>query len=147
MQEEVARVAAETADGLAGRRKVLFACRENACRSQMAAAFARLHGGDRLDAVSAGSQPVEAINPMMVKAMQEKGIDMAFHSTQSLETAIAGQQPEEIITMGCGEQCPYVPGAQRQDWDLPDPADQSIEFMRSVRDKIEQRVQDYIQRI
>lgn len=144
VDEDVAQAARTLAGGLAQRRKVIFACRENACRSQMAAAFARLYAGDRLDVISAGSQPAQQVNPDMVAVMQEKGIDMGFSATRSLETVIARQAPDTIITMGCGEQCPYVPGAQRLDWDLPDPADHPIDFMRNVRDEIEAKVKAFI---
>ncbi len=146
VREDVAKAVGELATGLAGRRKVLFACRENACRSQMAAAFARLYASGQLDVACAGSQPAEQIDPMMVEVMQEKGIDMGFLTTQSLEAAIAMDKPDDIVTMGCGEQCPLVPGAQRQDWDLPDPAGQSLSVMRAVRDTIEERVKTFINR-
>lgn len=144
VQSDVDQAAAKLADGLAGRPKVVFACRENACRSQMAAAFARLKAGDRLDVVSAGSQPATQVNPLMVAVMQEKGIDMGFLTTQTIEHASSGRPPTAMITMGCGEQCPLVPGAQRLDWNLPDPAGQAIEFMRSVRDEIETKVDAFI---
>ena len=147
MAEEVEQAVSELMAGLDQRRKLLFACRENACRSQMAAAFARMYAGDRLDVASAGSEPAEAPNPMMVEVMQEMGVDMAFGATRALEAAVALQPPDEIITMGCGEACPVVPGAVRQDWDLPDPAGQSIEFMRDLRDRIEDRVKDYIDKL
>lgn len=126
------------------RKKVLFACRENACRSQMASAFAQTLAGDKLEVLNGGSQPANNINPVMASVMEEKGIDMAFRIPKTIEAAISGNPPEVIITMGCGEECPYVPGTQRQDWDLPDPAGKSIEFMREVRDDIERRVKDLI---
>ena len=144
MPMDVTRMAAELVDGLAGRRKVLFACRENACRSQMAAAFARLYAGDRLDVRSAGSEPAQAVNPEMVAVMQENGIDMGFLTTQSLQEAVVADPPDVIITMGCGEQCPFVPGAERIDWDLPDPAGQSIDVMREVRNRIDHKVKTTI---
>jgi arsenate reductase (thioredoxin) len=145
MATDVERAATELMGGLGGRRKVLFACRENACRSQMAAAFARWHGGDKLDVQSAGSQPAESVNPLMVEVMNEKGIDMAFNTPQAIDAAVTMEPPDEIVTMGCGEQCPVVPGAKVNDWDLPDPANQSIEFMRDVRDRIERQVRAYIE--
>jgi arsenate reductase len=144
LEGRLARAADQLLDGLTGRRKVLFACRENACRSQMAAAFARLYAGHRLDVASAGSQPAQNINPMMVEAMQELGVDMAFLGTQSLESAVARNAPDDLITMGCGEQCPVLPGVRRQDWDLPDPAGHPMEVMRQVRDQIDGRVKAYI---
>lgn len=144
LEADVDRAADQLVDGLQGRRKVLFACRENACRSQMAAAFARFYAGDRLDVDSAGSAPAPQVNPMMVEAMQELGIDMAFRTTQALETAVDRQPPDEIITVGCGEQCPVLPGVLRQDWDLPDPGGASKDVMRRVRDQIDNRVKAYI---
>jgi protein-tyrosine-phosphatase len=126
------------------RKKVLFACRENACRSQMASAFAQLLGGSKLDVLNGGSEPAGKINSDMVKVMHEKGIDMGFRTPQKIDTAIADDTPELIITMGCKEQCPIVPGAQIMDWDLPDPAGKSIDFMRDVRDEIEKRVRSLI---
>jgi len=122
------------------RKKILFACRENACRSQMASAFAGYIAGDRIDALNGGSTPVDAINPIMVEVMQEKGIDMAFRMPKSIEQAISKEKPDIIITMGCKEECPFVPGAKTENWDLPDPDGKSIEFMRNVRDEIENRV-------
>ena len=123
-----------------GRKKILFACGENACRSQMASAFARYIAGDRIDALNGGSAPAGAINPLMVEVMQEKGIDMGFRRPKSIEQAISKEKPDIIITMGCGEECPFVPGAKTENWDLPDPAGKSIEFMRNVRDEIEKKV-------
>ena len=125
-----------------GRKKILFACIGNTCRSQMAAAFAQYFAGEKIEALSGGSKPEIEINPVMVEAMGEIGIDMAFRKTQSLESAISDVKPDMIITMGCGEDCPYVPGATIQDWDLPDPAGKSIDFMRTVRDEIEKRVKE-----
>lgn len=125
---------------LLDRKKVLFACRENACRSQMAAAFAQHLAGDKFEAASAGSEPAEKINSDMVKAMAEKGIDMGFRKTRFLDKAASELQPDMIVTMGCGEACPYIPGAKRLDWDLSDPAGKSMEVMRNVRDEIEKRV-------
>jgi arsenate reductase len=127
-----------------GRKKVLFACRENACRSQMASAFAQFAAGDKLEVMNAGSEPAEKVNPDMVTAMHEKGIDMGFRIPQTLTAVISQDKPDYIITMGCKEECPYVPGARILDWDLPDPAGKSIEFMRNVRDEIEKRVKALI---
>ena len=130
-----------------GRKKVLFACRENACRSQMASAFAQSLAGDKLDVLNGGSEPAQNINPDMVKVMHEKGIDMEFRVPQTIDDAISHDAPDYIITMGCEEQCPFVPGAKKMDWDLPDPAGKPIEFMRDVRKEIEKRVQNFIQEI
>ena len=129
---------------LINRKKILFACRENACRSQMASAFAQHYAGDKLDVLNGGSQPADTINPTMVETMQEKGLDMAFRIPQSIDEAIKDNSPEIIVTMGCGEECPYVPGARMLDWDLPDPSGQTTEFMRTVRDDIDKRVTELI---
>ena len=126
------------------RKRVLFACRENACRSQMAGAFAQKMGGNRLDVMTAGSAPATTINPLMVKAMAEKGIDVAFHDPRPLEEAIELLQPDMIITMGCGEECPFVPGVVRMDWDLPDPAHESMAMMQKVRDEIQNKVSELL---
>ncbi|MDY6791500.1 MAG: NAD(P)H-dependent oxidoreductase [Thermodesulfobacteriota bacterium] len=127
-----------------GRKKIIFACIGNTCRSQMASAFAQSYAGDRIEALSGGSKPEHEINPVMVEAMGERGIDMAFRKTQSLESAISQVKPDMIITMGCGEECPYVPGATVKDWEVPDPAGKSMDFMRTVRDEIKQRVEGLI---
>ena len=145
VHEDVKVRVAQLMRGFTGRKKILFACTENACRSQMAAAFAQIMAGDRVEAYSAGSQPAEVINPEMEKAMAEKGIDMAFKTPQELHAAIDETRPDIIVTMGCGEQCPVVPGCRTIDWDMPDPAGQSPEIMREVRDKIESAVTKLIQ--
>ena len=145
--QEVEEAAERLLQPFQGRKKVLFACRENACRSQMASAFAQFLAGDKLDVSNAGSEPAEKINPDMVKVMHEKGIDMGFRNPRSMEEAIANDTPELIITMGCGEQCPLIPGAKTIDWDLPDPAGKPMEFMRDVRDEIEKKVVNLINEI
>ena len=129
------------------RKKVLFACRENACRSQMAGAFAQYLAGDRLDVVVGGSEPAAQVNPLMKEVMAEKGIDMEFRIPQSIDNAIKAGNPDFIVTMGCGEACPFVPGAQKTDWALPDPAGKDADFMRKVRDEIEEKVKAFIKGI
>ena len=126
------------------RKKVLFLCRENACRSQMAGAFAQHLAADRLDVSTGGSQPAQKINADMAAVMAEKNIDMAFRTPQNIEAALAGGGVDAVVTMGCGEQCPMVPGALHENWDLPDPAGKPIEVMRQVRDEIEARVKQLI---
>ncbi|MGM0453148.1 MAG: NAD(P)H-dependent oxidoreductase [Thermodesulfobacteriota bacterium] len=125
---------------LLNRKKILFACRENACRSQMASAFANSLAGDKVEAMSAGSQPAEKINMDMETAMAELGFDMAYRHPRTIASVVEKTPPDTIVTMGCGEHCPYVPGAEVIDWDLADPAGQSLDFMRQVRDEIRQRV-------
>jgi len=129
------------------RKKILFACRENACRSQMAAAFARRSAGNALDVACAGSQPAARINPVMQEVMAEIGYDMAFRPPRALDAAIAADIPQIIVTMGCGEECPYIPGVEVLDWELPDPASAGKEVMRRVRDEIQARVEALISRI
>ncbi len=128
------------------KKKILFACRENACRSQIAAAFTQHLAGDRIEAVSGGSNPANKINPVMIEAMKEKGIDMAFRRPKSIDKALSGTQPNVIITMGCGEECAFISSANRQNWNLPDPSDKPIDFMRNVRDEIEKRVMALIEK-
>ncbi|MEW5909575.1 MAG: NAD(P)H-dependent oxidoreductase [Thermodesulfobacteriota bacterium] len=142
--EDVRREVKALLSPLSGRPKILFTCRENACRSQMAAAFAQQYAGDRIEVLSAGTQPAPAPNSTMIEAMQEKGIDMGFRRTRKLDEALAGFPPRMIITMGCGEECPAVPGVKREDWALPDPSGKSMELMREVRDKIEEKVKELI---
>ncbi len=126
------------------RRKVLFACRENACRSQMAAAFARHTAGNLIDAASAGTQPAADTNPVMQEVMAEIGIDTAFHRPRPLAGVLEAQPPDIIVTMGCGVECPYMPGTKILDWDLPDPAGGSKALMRELRDEIRNRVESLV---
>ena len=126
------------------RKKILFACRENAGRSQMAAAFARNLAGDRFDVISGGSAPVKEINATAMEAMEEKGIDIAFNKPCSIEDAIGNNPPDVIVTMGCKEECPYIPGCRKLDWDLPDPAGKPLSTVRTIRDAIEKKVTEFV---
>jgi arsenate reductase len=144
---DIEKAAADLIGPLLNRKKILFACRENACRSQMAGAFAQYLAGDKFEVINGGSQPADRVNPDMVKAMHEKGIDMAYRVPQSIESAISDTTPDFIVTMGCGEECPFVPGAQMRDWDLPDPAGKPLDFMRQVRDQIENNVKNLIEEL
>jgi protein-tyrosine-phosphatase len=128
----------------AARRKVLFVCRQNACRSQMAGAFAQHLAGDKLDVATGGVAPAEKLNPATAAVMAERKIDLAFRIPQSIDAALANGRPDVIVTLGCAEQCPAVPGTVRQDWDVPDPASQPMEAVRQVRDEIESRVEQLI---
>jgi multimeric flavodoxin WrbA len=147
VRADVEKAAADLIRPLIGRKKILFACRENACRSQMAGAFAQYLAGDKFEVINGGSQPADQVNPDMIKAMHEKGIDMALRVPQSIASAISNNAPDVIVTMGCGEACPYVPGAQMLDWDLPDPAGKPLDFMRKVRDEIENNVKNLIKEL
>jgi len=140
INNDIKEIANGVLEPLSKRKKILFACRENACRSQIAAAFAMHLAGNNIEAFCAGSEPTQNINPQMIKAMSEEGIDMAFRTPQSIDTALSYTNPEIIITMGCGETCPHVPNAKVIDWDIPDPAGKPYSFMCKVRDEIKSRV-------
>lgn len=123
--------------------RVLFVCVENANRSQMAEAFARIHGGELVEACSAGSRPSGRVNPKAIQAMQELGYDLSRHSSKGLE-AFNGEPVEVAVTMGCGDECPLVLARRRVDWKIPDPRDMSPEEFRGVRDLIEAKVKDLL---
>lgn len=127
-------------------RMVLFACVHNAGRSQMAAAFFnQLANAQHARAVSAGTRPGERVHPEVVAAMDEVGIDLSRAHTTKLTDDLA-QQAALLITMGCGDECPYVPGARREDWPLEDPKGKPIEKVREIRDAIRLRVGALIDR-
>jgi len=118
----------------------IFACIHNAGRSQMSAAFFnQLVDTNAACAISAGTQPAEHVHPVVVEAMQEVGVDLSHAKPQKLTGELA-QNAEMLITMGCGDECPYVPGLRRDDWPLPDPKGQGIEAVRKTRDEIKARV-------
>ena len=119
-------------------KRVLFVCVENSNRSQMAEAFARLHGGPGVEALSAGSRPSGRINPKAVCFMAELGYDLATHASKSLDDI--GGEFDAVVTMGCGDNCPWVPAKRREDWALPDPKDMDDDGYRAVRDEISRRV-------
>ena len=122
---------------------VLFVCVHNAGRSQMAAGWLRHLAGDHVDIRSAGSEPADQINPVAVQAMAEVGIDITGQTPTLLDWDTA-QAADVIITMGCGDACPYVPGKRYEDWQLTDPAGQPIDVVREVRDDIRDRVQHLV---
>ncbi len=122
---------------------VLFVCVHNAGRSQMAAGFLRHLAGDRIEVRSAGSAPVDHINPVAAVAMKEAGIDISAGAPELL-TADAVQASDVCVTMGCGDACPVFPGKRYLDWQLDDPAGQPLEAVRLVRDEIERRVRGLI---
>jgi arsenate reductase (thioredoxin) len=123
---------------------VLFACVRNAGRSQMAAAFFnQLADPAKARAISAGTRPAERVQPEVVQAMDEAGVDLRGARTTRLTPEIA-EQAQVLVTMGCGDECPYVPGAQRDDWALADPKDKSLDEVRAIRDEIKSRVQSLI---
>ena len=125
------------------RPSVLFVCVHNAGRSQMAAGFLRELGAGAVEVRSAGSMPGDRINPVAVEAMREVGIDLTGQQPKVLTTD-AVQASDVVITMGCGDACPYYPGKRYEDWVLDDPAGQPIEKVREVRDEIRGRVQQLL---
>ena len=122
---------------------VLFVCVHNAGRSQMAAGFMKTLGADRVEVLSAGSAPKDSINPIAVQAMQEIGIDISNNVPKVL-TPEAVQESDVVITMGCGDACPFYPGKRYEDWVLDDPAGQGIESVRVIRDDIKKRVEQLL---
>ena len=125
------------------RASVLFVCVHNAGRSQMAAGFLQHFAGDWVEVRSAGSAPADAINPAVVKAMNEEGIDLSQQSPKIL-TNEAVEASDVVITMGCGDACPFYPGKRYLDWKLDDPAGQGIEAIRPIRDQIKSLVKELI---
>ena len=126
--------------------RVLYVCTENSNRSQMAEAFTRMHAKGIIEAASAGSAPSETVNPLAIQAMQERGYDLTPHRPKSL--AEVGTGPwDYIITMGCGDACPWIPAHHREEWNLPDPRGMSLEGLRDVRDEIERRVLELKSRV
>jgi protein-tyrosine-phosphatase len=118
---------------------VLFVCIHNAGRSQMAAGYLRHLGEGRIDVLSAGSAPAESINPAVRDAMLEEGIDLSAEKPKILTTE-AVIASDVVVTMGCGDTCPFYPGKRYEDWVLPDPAGQGIDAVRPIRDEIKARV-------
>ena len=122
---------------------VLFVCVHNAGRSQMAAAYLAHLSQGRIEVRSAGSAPGDAVNPVAVQAMAEEGIDIAAEQPKVLTTE-AVQTSDVVITMGCGDECPYFPGKRYEDWKLDDPAGQGVESVRPIRDEIRSRIEALI---
>ncbi len=119
--------------------KVVFLCVHNAGRSQMAAAFARHLGGDRIDVFSGGSEPTTAVNPGAIEVMAEVGIDISDSSPQHWNDGIVAAA-DLVVTMGCGDECPFFPGVTYEDWPLADPAGLPVEEVRAIREEIWRRV-------
>jgi protein-tyrosine-phosphatase len=122
---------------------VLFVCIHNAGRSQMAAGYLRHLGEGRIDVLSAGSAPADTINPAVREAMLEEGIDLSAEKPKILTTE-AVKASDVVVTMGCGDTCPYYPGKRYEDWVLPDPAGQGVDAVRPIRDEIKARVEALI---
>jgi protein-tyrosine-phosphatase len=124
-------------------KRVLFLSVENSNRSQMAEAFARIHGASKVDTASAGSRPSGRISAKAVAAMREVGYDLSTHRSKGLEE-FNGQDVEVAVTMGCGDECPLVKAKRRVEWQIPDPRDMTLEQFRAVRDLIEAKVRELV---
>ena len=123
---------------------ILFVCIENSNRSQMAEAFAKMIGGKNIEAYSAGSFPSGKINPKAIAAMKEIGYDLSTHSSKSLEDVKQFAPFDLVVTMGCGDACPWMPAKKFIDWDIPDPKKMNEEDFRKVRDLLKQKVQSLV---
>jgi arsenate reductase (thioredoxin) len=120
--------------------EVLFVCVHNAGRSQMAAGLLQRKAGDSVRVISAGSEPADELNPAVVEAMEEVGIDISAERPKKLEDGMV-RTSDVVITMGCGDACPIYPGKRYEDWELEDPAGKDLETVRGIRDRIEMRVE------
>ena len=125
-------------------KRVIFVCVENSNRSQMAEAFARIHGAGQVEAFSAGSRPSGRINPRAIEAMKEVGYDLTAHTSKGLG-GFNGEEFDAAVTMGCGDACPLVHARRRIEWQIPDPRDLPPEGFREVRDLIEAKVKELLQ--
>jgi protein-tyrosine-phosphatase len=126
--------------------RVLFVCTENANRSQMAEAFARMHGGEAVEAASAGSQPSGQVNFRAIASRAERGYDLGRHRSKSV-AELSAEPWDCVVAMGCGDACPHVVTPRREDWAIPDPRDLPPEAFARVRDEIERRVCDLLARL
>lgn len=127
-------------------KKILFVCIENSCLSQMAEALARLVAPELLNAASAGSRPSGRIDPLAVEAMGELGYDLSGHRSKAL-SEIPTRKYDYVITMGCGDECPFIPADFHEDWNIPDPKGKPLAAFRETRDLIERRVKELAQRV
>ncbi len=123
--------------------RILFVCVENSCRSQLAEAFARMLGGDRVEASSGGSRPSGVVDPRAIEVMAELDYDLATHRSRRLDDLPSGPF-DAVVTMGCGDSCPHVPAHRRDDWEIPDPKDRPLDEFRAVRDELGRRVQELL---
>jgi protein-tyrosine-phosphatase len=128
-------------------KKILFVCIENSNRSQMAQAFATIHGGQVVQAFSAGSKPSGIINPKAIAAMKDLGYDLSQHSSKSLDEVKKYAPFDAVVTMGCGDACPWMPAKKFIDWQVPDPKHMERDAFNEVRNGIEQKVKDLLQTI
>ncbi|MES2006237.1 MAG: arsenate reductase ArsC [Bacteroidota bacterium] len=126
------------------KKKLLFVCVENSNRSQMSQAFARIHGGENVEAYSAGSKPSGIVNPKAIAAMKELGYDLSTHDSKSLKEVEQYAPFDAVVTMGCGDACPWMPAKQFIDWQIPDPKHMEPAEFNQVRDYISEKVKELI---
>lgn len=127
--------------------KLLFVCKENSNRSQMSQAFAKIHGGNQVEAYSAGSRPSGVVNPKAIASMKQKGYDLASHESKSLEEVKQYAPFDVVVTMGCGDACPWMPAKKFVDWQIPDPKNMQEEDFAKVRDLIEDKVKELLENL
>lgn len=129
------------------KKKLLFVCVENSNRSQMSQAFAKIHGGDAVEAYSAGSKPSGVVNPKAIAAMKELGYDLSTHESKSLQEVEQYAPFDAVVTMGCGDACPWMPAKKFVDWQIPDPKHMDPVAFNEVRDFISEKVKTLLQEI
>lgn len=129
---------------MADKKKILFVCIENSNRSQMSQAFAMMQGGDNVEAYSSGSKPSGIINPKAIAAMKELGYDLSTHQSKSLQEVEKYAPFDAVVTMGCGDACPWMPAKKFVDWQIPDPKHMEPETFNKVRDLIGQKVKELL---
>lgn len=128
-------------------KKILFVCVENSNRSQMSQAFASMHGGKNIKAYSAGSKPSGIINPRAIHAMKQLGYDLSKHASKSLEEVKAFSPFDVVVTMGCGDACPWMPATKFIDWQIPDPKNMDEQGFNEVRDLIGEKVKGLVEEV
>jgi len=129
------------------KKKILFVCIENSNRSQMSEAFANIYGGDQIQAFSAGSKPSGVINPKAITAMKELGYDLSSHHSKSLEDVKQSAPFDAVVTMGCGDACPWMPTKKFIDWEIPDPKNMNEKDFNKIRDLVGEKVKDLVQEL
>lgn len=129
------------------KKKILFVCIENSNRSQMSQAFASMLGGETVEAYSSGSRPSGKINPKAIAAMKELGYDLSVHHSKSLDEVKQYAPFDAVVTMGCGDACPWMPAKKFIDWQIPDPRDMNEDEFRKVRDMIRQKVRGLLEEL
>jgi protein-tyrosine-phosphatase len=129
------------------KKKLLFVCVENSNRSQMSEAFAKILGGENIDAYSAGSKPSGLVNPKAIAAMKELGYDLSLHKSKSLKDVEQFAPFDAVVTMGCGDACPWMPAKEFIDWEIPDPKNLPSDQFNKVRDHIKNKVAELLSSI